>query len=156
MLTFLGCFFTIFGCFFTVFSCLLRFISIFLLLQGTSVIAPIFPLLLVLVPGVYIAVNSEELLYENNPILYNLVFGLIGSKITNKLIVSLYKANGQTNIDIIFFTQVAQMTKSELDIFDSVFLAPLALFLNQFFGTTFSEAKILWLCWVRQFKKILL
>lgn len=55
---------------------------------GTSVIAPILPLFLVLAPGVYIAVNSQSEVYENNPILYILVFGIIGSKITNKLIVS--------------------------------------------------------------------
>lgn len=46
------------------------------------------PLLLVIVPGIYIAVNSTTMLYESNPILYNLTFCLIGSKITNKLIVS--------------------------------------------------------------------
>ena len=66
--------------------------------QNTSVIGPIVPLCFVIVPGVYIAVNSEELLYENNPILFNLVFGLIGSKITNKLIVSVNIAVHTQNI----------------------------------------------------------
>ena len=61
----------------------------FLFLQGTSVIGPIIPLSLVIVPGIYIAVNSQTMLYESNPILYNLTFCLIGSKITNKLIVSI-------------------------------------------------------------------
>lgn len=95
----------------------------------TSVLSPFLPILLTIVPAVYIAVNSESNLYENNPILYNLVFGLIGSKITNKLIV-------------------AQMTKHELDLFDSIFLAPLCLFVNQSMGTKFSEVRILWACWV--------
>ena len=43
------------------------------------------------------------------------------------------------------------MTKSELDTLDSVFLAPLALFVNQYFGTIFSERKLLWICMVRFF-----
>ena len=43
------------------------------------------------------------------------------------------------------------MTKSELDTLDSVFLAPLALFVNQYFGTIFSERKLLWICMVRYF-----
>ena len=43
------------------------------------------------------------------------------------------------------------MTKSELDTLDSVFLAPLALSLNQYFGTIFSERKLLWICMVRFF-----
>lgn len=51
------------------------------------------PLLLVIVPGIYIAVNSTTMLYESNPILYNLTFCLIGSKITNKLIVSFHDFN---------------------------------------------------------------
>ena len=58
------------------------------LFQDSSVIGPFTPILLTIVPAIYIAVNSEQNLYENNPILYNLTFGLIGSKITNKLIVS--------------------------------------------------------------------
>ena len=44
------------------------------------------------------------------------------------------------------------MTKSELDTLDSCFLAPLALFLNQYFGTIFSERKLLWICWVSERK----
>merc|ERR1712012_1285379 len=78
-------------------------------IAGTSVIGPIMPLLLVIVPGIYIAVNSTTMLYESNPI-------------------------------------VAQMTKSELDTFDSVFLAPLILFVNQYLGTEFSESRLLWIC----------
>jgi len=95
----------------------------------TSVIGPIQPFVCFLAPAIYIAANSKEMVYEQNPILYIFVFGIIGSKITNKLIV-------------------AQMTKSELDTLDSCFLAPLALFLNQYFGTIFSERKLLWICWI--------
>merc|ERR1711894_2752 len=82
---------------------------------NTSVVAPIIPIAMTIVPAIYISVNSEQNLYEDNPILYNLTFGLIGSKITNKLIV-------------------AQMTKSELDSLDSIFLAPVCLIVNQAMG----------------------
>ena len=62
------------------------------------------PLLLVIVPGIYIAVNSTTMLYESNPILYNLTFCLIGSKITNKLIVS---SNNQLSIYLLLsFTTI--------------------------------------------------
>ena len=37
------------------------------------------------------------------------------------------------------------MTKSELDTLDSVFLAPLILFVNQYLGTKFSESRLLWI-----------
>ena len=108
------------------------------------------PLLLVIVPGIYIAVNSTTMLYESNPILYNLTFCLIGSKITNKLIVSSFFKPFFIQIgSILLIFQVAQMTKSELDTFDSVFLAPLILFVNQYLGTKFSESRLLWICLVR-------
>ena len=67
----------------------LYIIFFFLIFQDTSVIGPITPLLCFLVPAIYIAHNSEEFIYELNPILYIFVFGIVGSKITNKLIVSL-------------------------------------------------------------------
>ena len=51
-------------------------------------ITPIIPLLLVLVPAVYLASNSTENILETNSLRFIMTFGLIGSKITNKLIVS--------------------------------------------------------------------
>ena len=51
-------------------------------------ITPIIPLLLVLVPAVYLASNSAENILETNSLRFIMTFGLIGSKITNKLIVS--------------------------------------------------------------------
>ena len=65
--------------------------------QNTSVVAPIIPIAMTIVPAIYISVNSEQNLYEDNPILYNLTFGLIGSKITNKLIVSVHIFKNKTN-----------------------------------------------------------
>ena len=51
-------------------------------------ITPIIPLLFVLVPAVYLASNSTENILETNSLRFIMTFGLIGSKITNKLIVS--------------------------------------------------------------------
>ena len=60
-------------------------------------ITPIIPLLLVLVPASYIASNSPERILESNPLIFIMTFGLIGSKITNKLIVSLTQKLRYTN-----------------------------------------------------------
>ncbi len=46
------------------------------------------PIFLVVASCIYAAVYSEVSIYERNPILFNMTFGLIGAKITNKLIVS--------------------------------------------------------------------
>jgi hypothetical protein len=49
-------------------------------------LGPIVPLLLVALPGYYAATESD--LYLNFPVMFNFIFGLIGTKVTNKLIVS--------------------------------------------------------------------
>lgn len=91
---------------------------------GTSVITPIIPLLFVLVPAVYLASNSTENILETNSLRFIMTFGLIGSKITNKLIV-------------------AQMTKSELPYLDCVFLGPVLMYVNQSKGPFISERILL-------------
>jgi len=91
---------------------------------GTSVITPIIPLLFVLVPAVYLASNSSENILETNSLRFIMTFGLIGSKITNKLIV-------------------AQMTKSELPYLDCVFLGPVLMYVNQSKGPFISERILL-------------
>jgi len=80
---------------------------------GTSVLTPAVPLLLVVGSGTYIAVNSTEDVFGQHPILYIISFGLICTKITNKLIV-------------------AHMSKSELDTTDVSMLVPLALWLHNY------------------------
>jgi hypothetical protein len=91
---------------------------------GTSVLSPSFPLLLVIVPAWVIAYKSDQAIYHNQPILYVLMFGLIAAKMTNRLVV-------------------AHMCKSEIHHRDPVLLAPLALFLNQYFNTFFPEEWLL-------------
>lgn len=57
--------------------------------QGTSVLSPVIPFVLVLVPAIIIFLKSEQHIYQNHPALYILAFGLVAAKVTNKLVVSL-------------------------------------------------------------------
>lgn len=96
---------------------------------GTSILSPFIPLALVIVPAFIIYQKSVRNVYEHHPCLYILAFGMVASKITNKLVV-------------------AHMTKSEIDYLDSVLVGPGMLFLNQYFNTFFNEYMVLWLCFV--------
>jgi len=91
---------------------------------GTSVLSPMMPLLCVIVPAAVIAFKSEQAVFHNHPILYVLLFGIIGAKITNRLVV-------------------AHMCKSEIHHRDPALLAPLLLFLNQYFNNFLSEYYLL-------------
>jgi len=95
-------------------------------IAGTSILSPLLPILVVIVPTVVIYKKSPTNLYELNPCLYLLTFGLVIAKVTNKLVV-------------------AHMTKSEIDILDSVLIGPTMLFLNQYFNTFLNEYFVLWL-----------
>ncbi|KAF8786615.1 Cholinephosphotransferase 1 like protein [Argiope bruennichi] len=94
---------------------------------GTSILSPFIPLALVVVPAFIIYQKSTTNIYEHHPCLYILAFGVVCSKITNKLVV-------------------AHMTKSEVEYLDSIFVGPGMLFLNQYFNTFFNEYIVLWLC----------
>ncbi|CAB0001728.1 unnamed protein product [Nesidiocoris tenuis] len=98
---------------------------------GTSVLSPVIPLSLVVVPAFIIYRKSKNLLYETHPVLYILSFGLVGAKVTNRLVV-------------------AHMTRNEMDYFDSSLIGPLMLFLNQYFNFFIDEYYVLWvsLIWV--------
>ncbi|CAH1983884.1 unnamed protein product [Acanthoscelides obtectus] len=98
---------------------------------GTSVLSPVIPFSMVLVPAFIIYKKSTQEIYENHPALYILAFGLVATKVTNKLVV-------------------AHMTKSEMEYTDSSLLGPTMLFLNQYFNTFINEYYVLWLCliWV--------
>ncbi|KAK6619467.1 Choline/ethanolaminephosphotransferase 1 [Polyplax serrata] len=98
---------------------------------GTSVLSPIIPFSLVIVPAYIIYKKSENQLYENNPALYILAFGMVSAKVTNRLVV-------------------AHMTKNELDYLDTALVGPAMLFLNQYFNFFFNEYYVLWACliWV--------
>ncbi|XP_061705962.1 cholinephosphotransferase 1 isoform X6 [Cydia pomonella] len=99
--------------------------------QGTSILSPVIPFSLVVVPAFIIFQKSESHVYENHPALYILAFGMVAAKVTNRLVV-------------------AHMTKSEMDLYDWSLLGPGMLFLNQYFNNAIPEYYVLWLCtiWV--------
>ena len=97
--------------------------------QGTSVLSPIIPISLVLLPAYIIHQKSPDHIFESQPVLYVMAFGLVAAKVTNKLVV-------------------AHMTKSELEYLDWSLAGPAMLFLNQYFNTFFNEHYVLWLCFV--------
>jgi len=96
---------------------------------GTSVISPATPLFLTILAAFVIAYKSDEFIFHNQPIIYVLVFGLVAAKISNRLVV-------------------AHMCKGEISSRDASLLAPLALFLNQYFNTFISERPLLYLALV--------
>lgn len=96
---------------------------------GTSIVSPIVPFLLILVPALTIAHKSKSGIYENHPALFILMFGIIVAKVTNRLVV-------------------AHMTKSEMHYVDWGLLGPLLLFLNQYFNEFIPEYYVLWLALV--------
>ncbi|XP_026745966.1 cholinephosphotransferase 1 isoform X3 [Trichoplusia ni] len=98
---------------------------------GTSILSPVIPFSLVVVPAFIIFQKSESNVYQNHPALYILAFGMVAAKVTNRLVV-------------------AHMTKSEMDYYDWSLLGPAMLFLNQYFNHALPEYYVLWLCtiWV--------
>lgn len=98
---------------------------------GTSILSPVIPFSLVVVPAFIIFQKSESDVYQNHPSLYILAFGMVAAKVTNRLVV-------------------AHMTKSEMDYYDWSLLGPAMLFLNQYFNNAIPEYYVLWLCtiWV--------
>ncbi|GLH13298.1 cholinephosphotransferase 1 isoform X7 [Gryllus bimaculatus] len=99
--------------------------------KGTSVLSPIIPFSLVVVPAFIIYRKSIEHVYEEHPALYILAFGMVAAKVTNRLVV-------------------AHMTKNEMEYLDSALIGPAMLFLNQYFNFFIKEYIVLWLCliWV--------
>ncbi|XP_026748260.1 cholinephosphotransferase 1 isoform X3 [Galleria mellonella] len=96
---------------------------------GTSILSPVIPFSLVVVPAFIIFQKSESQVYENHPALYILAFGMVAAKVTNRLVV-------------------AHMTKSEMEYYDWSLLGPAMLFLNQYFNNAIPEYYVLWLCTV--------
>lgn len=95
-------------------------------IAGTSIISPLSPIASVVATAVIIYIKSPTNLYENNPCLYLLTFGLIIAKVTNKLVV-------------------AHMTKDEVKTLDPTLVGPGLLILNQYFNVYLSESFVLWL-----------
>ncbi|CAH1125431.1 unnamed protein product [Ceutorhynchus assimilis] len=96
---------------------------------GTSVLSPVIPILLVVLPAFIIYQKSEQALYQTHPVLYIFTFGLVAAKVTNRLVV-------------------AHMTKSEMEMWDYSMIGPTMLFFNQYFNTFINEYIVLWLALV--------
>ncbi|KAL1489556.1 hypothetical protein ABEB36_013509 [Hypothenemus hampei] len=96
---------------------------------GTSVLSPVIPILLVVLPAFIIYKKSEQMIYQTHPVLYIFTFGLVAAKVTNRLVV-------------------AHMTKSEMEMWDYSLVGPALLFFNQYFNTFINEYIVLWLALV--------
>ncbi|XP_074033133.1 choline/ethanolaminephosphotransferase 1 bbc isoform X2 [Leptinotarsa decemlineata] len=96
---------------------------------GTSVLSPVIPFSMVLLPAIVIYQKSIQDIYQNHPSLYILSFGLVAAKVTNRLVV-------------------AHMTKSEMEYTDWSLMGPAMLICNQYFNTFIDEYYILWLCMI--------
>ncbi|XP_018326710.1 cholinephosphotransferase 1 isoform X7 [Agrilus planipennis] len=97
--------------------------------KGTSVLSPIIPFSMVLVPAFIIYRKSIDHVYEEHPALYIMAFGIVAAKVTNKLVV-------------------AHMTVSEMEYMDVSLVGPAMLFFNQYFNTFLPEYAVLWLCMI--------
>ncbi|XP_018326706.1 cholinephosphotransferase 1 isoform X3 [Agrilus planipennis] len=98
-------------------------------IAGTSVLSPIIPFSMVLVPAFIIYRKSIDHVYEEHPALYIMAFGIVAAKVTNKLVV-------------------AHMTVSEMEYMDVSLVGPAMLFFNQYFNTFLPEYAVLWLCMI--------
>jgi len=94
---------------------------------NTSILSPLFPLLVVVLLSIMIAIKSADNLFENNISLYLLSFGFVWAKTTIRLIV-------------------AHMTKGELVLFDWCLVGPAMLLFNQYFNFFLPEYLVLWIC----------
>lgn len=91
---------------------------------GTSVVYPLCPLLAVCIPFIMLYCKSNSGVYDRNITLLCLCFGAIGAKATNRLII-------------------AHMSRSELEVWDWIYLSPLVMILNQYYDYMIDEYKLL-------------
>uniref|UniRef100_A0A5S6QU23 diacylglycerol cholinephosphotransferase n=1 Tax=Trichuris muris TaxID=70415 RepID=A0A5S6QU23_TRIMR len=98
-------------------------------IADTSVLFPVFPLLAVAVPAIIIFRKSSSAAFFRYISLYYIAFGIVAAKVTCRLVV-------------------AHMTRSELQISDSIFYGPLMLFFNQYFDSCIPEYPLLVVCTV--------
>ncbi|KAL8589233.1 hypothetical protein ACOMHN_017034 [Nucella lapillus] len=93
---------------------------------GSSTVFPLFPMAIVLALTIMLVFKSPSSVYEHNPCLYLLTYGILLAKVTNRLVV-------------------AHMTKSEMALWDSGMLGPLVMVVNQYFNCFINEYLVLWL-----------
>ncbi|CAI2353378.1 unnamed protein product [Caenorhabditis sp. 36 PRJEB53466] len=91
---------------------------------GTSVLFPACPLLAVIVPYCMIYSKSASSVYDDLIVLFVLQFGAVAAKATNRLIV-------------------AHMSRSELVLWDWIYVGPIALMINQYYDIKIDERRLL-------------
>ncbi|VDK42988.1 unnamed protein product [Anisakis simplex] len=90
----------------------------------TSVLFPLFPLLAVIVPFCMIYSKSTSGIYDEHITLFALCFGAVGAKATNRLVI-------------------AHMSRSELSLWDWIYLSPILMMLNQYYDFYVNEYYLL-------------
>ncbi|UJR28270.1 hypothetical protein I4U23_009520 [Adineta vaga] len=95
--------------------------------SGTSVMVPAWSLIVFIVLTLVAAYYSKAHILELHTALFLICYGLVFSKITNRLIV-------------------AHMSKSAFNTWDSIFIGAITVCINQLFGFSFGEHIFLWGC----------
>ncbi|RMC17393.1 hypothetical protein DUI87_05974 [Hirundo rustica rustica] len=95
-------------------------------IAGTSILSPFLHISSVTALAAMIYKKSAVQLFERHPGLYILTFGFMSAKITNQLVV-------------------AHMTKSEMYLYDTAFIGPALLLLDQYFNSFIDEYIVLWI-----------
>ena len=67
-------------------------VACFLYAKDTSILSPLIPILLVVVPAYTIWQKSLQKVYENHPVLYIMAFGMVSVKITSKLVACFHNS----------------------------------------------------------------
>uniref|UniRef100_A0A0N5AXA6 diacylglycerol cholinephosphotransferase n=1 Tax=Syphacia muris TaxID=451379 RepID=A0A0N5AXA6_9BILA len=103
----------------------------------TSVLFPLCPLLAVVLPFCMVYHKSQSGIYDDNITLFVLCFGAVGAKATNRLII-------------------AHMSRSGLCLWDWIYLAPIAMMLNQYYDFYVDELYLLIIVTVYAYANLLL
>lgn len=92
---------------------------------NTSVLFPVWPLLLIVGSAVFVFVRSPSQVYMHHPCLFLMCFGAVMAKISQNLVI-------------------AHMTKTGIRRFDTVMFGPLSLLVNLYFDCPVNEHWLLW------------
>jgi hypothetical protein len=90
----------------------------------TSVLFPLFPLLAVCLPFWMIYSKSTSGIYDEHITLFCVCFGAVMAKATNRLVI-------------------AHMSRSELEMWDWIYVGPLLMILNQYYDFYYDEYRLL-------------
>lgn len=93
---------------------------------------PLFPLLACCLPFWMIYSKATSGVYDQNITLFCLCFGAVTAKATNRLVI-------------------AHMSRSELELWDWIYLSPLMMILNQYYDYYFDEYRLLIFATVRDY-----